>query len=124
MEPLITGDSTSRDLGTAGGGPIPGNQTSNAGETNASSTTTPSSSTETTTEARNASATDRTGQGNIGGRNPSQPQTAMGDQDRTMSRPGDETADPMTSRAPDKVNQQKAVQKEQQKEADKQDQPS
>jgi hypothetical protein len=43
-----------------------------------------------------------------GGRHPSQPQTAMGDQDATYGRSGDQVTEPMSSRSPDKINQKQS----------------
>lgn len=49
---------------------------------------------------------DKHAQGNLGGRNPSQPQTAMGDRDpKGEDRGQSDITDPMTSRDPSKVNQ-------------------
>jgi hypothetical protein len=45
---------------------------------------------------------DRKGQGNLGGRNPGQPQTSSGDQDSSENRPDMGIVDPMTSRMPGK----------------------
>src|SRR5437764_9057728 len=45
---------------------------------------------------------DRKGQGNLGGRNPGQPQTSAGDQDSSENRPDMDIVDPMTSRMPGK----------------------
>ncbi len=52
---------------------------------------------------------DPSGQSNLGGRNPGQPQTPMGDQDASAARRDyhDETSDAMTSRSPDTANKQK-----------------
>lgn len=60
-----------------------------------------------TPSSRNANKIDRTAQSNIGGRNPDQPQTSMGERDPAKGKHGrsndPETSDPMTSRAPHKT---------------------
>ena len=95
---------TPLDLGTVGGGQLPGaNFTNTPGTVGAG---TPSSR-ETNPTPHNT--VDRTAQSNIGGRNPGEPQTAMGDRDvdATSSRQsarGSVTA-PMLSREPGTVNQ-------------------
>jgi hypothetical protein len=59
---------------------------------------------------------------NIGGRNPGQPQTPMGERDARQPRDPicDPSADPMTSRTPDKVQQQKDQEKQDQNKDDSQ----
>ena len=53
-----------------------------------------------------ANTIDKHAQGNLGGRNPSQPQTAMGDRDpKGVDRGQPDITDPMTSRDPSKINQ-------------------
>lgn len=53
-----------------------------------------------------ANTLDRHAQGNLGGRNPSQPQTPMGDRDpKGKDRGEGDITDPMTSRDPSKINQ-------------------
>jgi hypothetical protein len=48
---------------------------------------------------------DRKGKGNLGGRHPGQTPKAAGDRDATKDRADVSIVEPMTSRAPDKVNQ-------------------
>jgi hypothetical protein len=123
---------SSRDLGSVGGGsvPEPRNPSMGSGESpggmNTPNSTVDSGSTtgrgmpgaEQTTDRGSetlndiaggrANTVDRHAHGNIGGRNPSEPGTSMGDRD---SRSGKEDrgesdiTDPMTSRHPSKVNQ-------------------
>ena len=117
--------STNRDMGTVGGGNIPGGSTSGTtqGATNTSNITPGSegsssrgnvdavapgegesvkdSSKETSPAATNT--VDKQAGG--GGRHPGQPQTAMGDQDSARGRSGEEITEPMSSRAPDKLHQ-------------------
>ena len=53
-----------------------------------------------------ANVIDKHAQGNLGGRNPSQPQTSMGDRDsKAKDRGQPDITDPMTSRDPSKINQ-------------------
>lgn len=132
---------TKRDLGTVGGGNIPGGATENkviheelnkndntgqsdahkeenkdsnnkdkdgaragdTGEKQESVRSVKNSSNETSPAAINT--IDKQAQSGNGGRHPSQPQTPMGDQDANRSRSGEEIEDPMSSRAPDKINQ-------------------
>lgn len=57
--------------------------------------------------ANRGSTIDRNAQGSIGGRNPSQPQTAMGDRDADIHlghSASTAPTEPMSSRSPDKVN--------------------
>ena len=122
-------DSTTsnRDLGSVGGGSIPGGNT--YGGMNTSSSTADGSSSSASSSSGGGSSTDRDStnipgmrespgspnssgqpqQGNLGGRNPGQTQNQpIGDQDATFGHRGaidDQMGDPMTSRAPDKVNQ-------------------
>ena len=104
-------EGSARDLGTAGGGAVP----SSGDELNdvAPSRTTLPSSQDIQSEgddqglSHNANNVDPTAQSNLGGRTPAQSGNAMGDQDRTQSRPGDDPTDPMSSRTPEKVKQQK-----------------
>jgi hypothetical protein len=54
----------------------------------------------------NANTIDKHAQGNLGGRNPSQPQTSMGDRDpKGQNRGQPDITEPMTSRDPSKINQ-------------------
>ncbi len=138
--PVDNAMSSSRDLGTAGGGSIPAggvgnspggiitsdssvNGTSSSGAVPGQGATRDRGS-ETSTDMQEQvpetqrqggggarSVIDRTAQSSIGGRSPGQPQTAMGDQDavagrKEATRDFGVGVDPMTSRAPDKVNQQ------------------
>lgn len=113
--------SSARDLGTAGGGSIPNlpdidrDKTAHEARTNdspqRSDATVERENADTPHDApptNDARAVNRHSQGNAATRDPGQPQTAMGDQDRTFGGRGadanEETIDPMTSRAPDKVN--------------------
>lgn len=47
---------------------------------------------------------DRHAQGNLGGRNPGESRTAMGDQDSTQGRSDMTLIDPVTARSPDKLD--------------------
>jgi hypothetical protein len=123
------GTSSHRDLGSVGGGSIPGGN-SYGGMSTGNSTTDGSPSSPGVSASEGAStdrgsgnfpgmhespgapsASGQSQQGTLGGRNPGQTQNQpIGDQDTTFghrsSGPGDNPlADPMTSRAPDKVNQ-------------------
>ncbi len=117
-----------RDLGTAGGGNTPGSETTMR-SSKAADDMVPSNSTANDGDKTGASkgdnetisdrdvlthsdvagnAVDKHARGNLGGRNPSQPQTAMGDRDTRRDRAdrGEvQITDPMTSRDPSKVNQ-------------------
>ncbi|MBV9257361.1 MAG: hypothetical protein JO215_05030 [Ktedonobacteraceae bacterium] len=118
---------TDRDMGTVGGGNIPGSSGSGASQEGVSTSTSTvesgggssggtvgagapadrgsvkDSSVGTSPAATNT--VDRQAQDSSGGRHPSQPQTAMGDRDATQGQSGDEVTDPMSSRAPDKIQQ-------------------
>ena len=129
QEPTGTtvGDSAtnSRDLGTVGGGTVPSSGASmgsgnSPGGINTSDNTITSGGTTGGANAGGNAVTDRgkmtnqditqnTGntidpraQGNIGGRTPAEPQTAMGDQDpqKNIGQPNPGATDPMTSRDP------------------------
>ena len=131
-EPTVGSEGASkRDLGTVGGGTIPSTSTSPRGGMNTSDSTKEAGGTsaernigqglptdrggltdvEVSGEStRNANQIDRQAQSNIGGRNPGQPQTSMGDREASHGNRGrgtnEEIIDPMTSRAPDKVHQE------------------
>lgn len=60
----------------------------------------------TVSDRTNVDRIDRTAQSNLGGRNPGQPQGTIGDRDATWDRGDADIVDPMSSRTPDKVNQQ------------------
>ena len=93
-----------RDLATVGGGNIPGN---NADPTDVEKSVPAQSHGIASNAPKNANTIDPQAQGNLGGRNPGTPQTAMGDQDATQgNRPDTFSTEPMTSRAPDKVHSQ------------------
>ena len=122
-----------RDLGSVGGGTVPGLDSS-AGSGNppggmsTSGSTMESGGTTSHTNPGGGATVDRgnethmdmaggtrgnsidpTAKSNIGGRTPDQPQTAMGDQDpqgkRETQRVAGSTTDPMTSRDPSHINQ-------------------
>ena len=101
-----TGATTNRDLGTVGGGSIPGGN-AYGGMSQSSDTTDGGSPSAGAEGAPNASGQPQ--QGTLGGRNPGQTQNQpIGDQDTTFGHRDakeDQISDPMTSRAPDKVNQ-------------------
>jgi len=134
------GPDPKRDLGTVGGGTIPSNSSKTDSGINTSDSTVAAGGTSskqtvganlptdrgglTTTGAAGESTNDvnridRHGQSNIGGRNPGQPQTAMGDRDKKRDNrgagPGEDIIDPMTSRSPEKVQQQEAAKQDDQK---------
>ncbi|HEV2662901.1 MAG TPA: hypothetical protein VGU68_20000 [Ktedonobacteraceae bacterium] len=111
-----------RDLGTAGGGNIPGGSGPQGGISSSDSTVqskgTPGGGTgggetergsvkdsDMGTPPQAINTVDKQGQGNLGSRNPGEAGTSMGDQDATQGRPGEEITDPMSSRAPDKIHQ-------------------
>ncbi len=99
---MIDSGMTSLDLGSVGGGRIPGgNAGTQAGETAG----TPVAETNPTDH----NVIDRTAQSNLGGRNPGQEQSAMGDRDADATGSRRDTnanvTTPMTSRAPENVNQ-------------------
>ncbi len=115
---------SNRDMGTVGGGNVPGAGGSRGGMSASDSTVesggTPGgnvgggetergsikhSDAGTPPAAKNT--VDKQAQSNIGGRNPGKAGTSMGDQDATQGRPDDGITDPMSSRAPDKINQNK-----------------
>ncbi len=120
-----SGASTNRDLGSVGGGSIPGGNSydgMNTSNGSPSSSGSPASEGASTDRGDNDvpgmsespghfNASDQPQQGTLGGRNPGQSQNQpIGDQDTTFGHrgdKGDEIGDPMTSRAPDKVNQPK-----------------
>jgi hypothetical protein len=96
---MIDEGMTPLDLGTVGGGQIPGAGTK-IGEPAAAPVTQ-------ATNPTDHNVIDRTARSNLGGRHPAQEQSAMGDRDvdATGSRRNvNETATPMTSRAPEVVN--------------------
>ena len=123
------GASTNRDLGSVGGGSIPGgNSYDGMNTSNGTVNGSPSSSASSASEGSSPglgsndvpgmskspgapNASDQPQQGTLGGRNPGQTQNQpIGDQDTTFGHRNakeDEIGDPMTSRAPDKVNQPK-----------------
>lgn len=119
------GASPRRDLGSVGGGSIPGGNSYDGMNTSSGSASSPASSASegaSTDRGDNNvpgmsespghfNASDQPQQGTLGGRNPGQTQNQpIGDQDSTFGHRGDkedEIGDPMTSRAPDKVNQPK-----------------
>ncbi|GHO88345.1 hypothetical protein [Dictyobacter formicarum] len=123
-----------RDLAGAGGGNIPckassfpSNQQSGASEeemvgrgVDNDTDTAPKQHTEPGTHAAPGatSASDQPEQGALGGRTPAQASQSIGDMDHLREHSGIENTpvDPMTSRAPDKVNQ-----KQKQDQKDKQD---
>ncbi|TMD67684.1 MAG: hypothetical protein E6I91_06305 [Chloroflexi bacterium] len=123
---------SSRDLGSVGGGsvPEPKNPSMGSGKSpggmNTTNSTVDSGSTtgrgmpgaEQTTDRGSESTSDMAGgrtntvdrhaHGNIGGRNPAEPGTSMGDRDTRKGREDrgePDVSDPMTSRHPSKVNQ-------------------
>ncbi len=122
------GTTTDRDMGTVGGGTIPSggvgtgiapggmstsNSTVDAGGSTARSSAGGGSPTDRgnvtnrdlTTNAGNT--IDRNAQGNLGGRNPSEPQTGMGDRDADIQRGHSSSTSPvqpMTSRDPSARN--------------------
>ena len=117
-----TGATTNRDLGTVGGGSIPGGNayrgmnasSDTAGSPSASAKGAPNDRGSTSVPGMHESpgapnASDQPQQGTLGGRNPGQTQNQpIGDQDTTFGHRDsteDQIGDPMTSRAPDKVNQ-------------------
>ncbi|MFL5626020.1 MAG: hypothetical protein ACJ788_10560 [Ktedonobacteraceae bacterium] len=121
---VVGGTGRGRDLGTAGGGTIPGSETpmrpSNAADDNSTvndgDTSGDSNRDNETVSDREVlthsdvagNAIDKHARGNLGGRNPSQPQTAMGDRDTKRDRAdrGEvQITDPMTSRDPSKINE-------------------
>ncbi|GAC1360846.1 MAG: hypothetical protein PVS3B1_24590 [Ktedonobacteraceae bacterium] len=111
----VSSESSRRDLGTVGGGPIPGgNAYSSMNASNGVGDGAPADrgSTDTPSMRESPGAPDAAGQpqqGNLGGRNPGQTQNQpIGDQDSTFGHrdpEDDHLSDPMTSRAPDKVKQ-------------------
>lgn len=135
-----SGMANDRDLGSVGGGSIPSSGTTTGGMSTSSSTV-DSGGRSTGARAGLGSPVDRGGmsdvgansttnanaveaQGNIGGRNPGQPQTAMGEQDPRGQRDpvGDPSADPMSARTPDSVQQRKDQDKQAKEAQEKQDQ--
>jgi hypothetical protein len=111
-----------RDMGTVGGGNIPGGSGPQGGISSSDSTVqskgTPRGSTgggetergsvkdsDASTPPQAVNTVDKHAQSNLGGRSPGQAGTSMGDQDATQGRPGEEITDPMSSRAPDKIYQ-------------------
>ena len=130
-----SGVRSERDLGTVGGGTIPsagvGSGTSPGGMNTSDSTVGAGGSTarsvagagsttdrgnmtnrDLTTNAGNT--VDRTAQGNLGGRNPSEPQTAMGDRDADIQRGHSSSTSPVqptTSRDPGKINEDQDTEK-------------
>ena len=136
---------SSRDMGTVGGGSIPeprnilaGSGNAPGGMNTANSTVDSGSTTgggrpgteatsdrgESTTSdmvggagGRAANTIDRHANGNLGGRNPSEPQTPMGDQDPRggrEERAEPSIADPMTSRDPSTIKQDDSTRSNQQ----------
>lgn len=100
---------TKRDLGTAGGGPIP-NPVAPQPTKTITDENRENDESSTRASGPDVNTIDPHAQSSIGGRHPAQPQTAMGDQDAAKGSryPGEETGDPMTSRAPDKLKQQES----------------
>ncbi len=114
------GSATSnRDLGSVGGGSIPGGNAYDGMNTSSSTAEGGSSSASAGSDRGNvpgmqespgaSNASGQPYQGTLGGRNPGQTQNQpIGDQDTTFGHRDAKEAeigDPMTSRAPDKVNQ-------------------
>src|SRR5438105_20932 len=95
---------TDRDLGTVGGGTLPGSKLGSGPPQGGMSTTNDSVSGQGTTEAdsitdrsdvkdsgksaASSNIVDKHAQANAGGRDPSQPQTSMGDRDSKMEKEG------------------------------------
>jgi len=118
---------SSRDLGSIGGGSVPeprnpsmgsgkspggmntaSGSTTGKGRPGAEQTTDRGSETMNDMAGGRANTIDRHGQGNIGGRHPSEPETPLGDRDTRSGREvrgESDISDPMTSRHPSKVNQ-------------------
>jgi hypothetical protein len=100
---------SARDLGTAGGGSVPGGDVVSSGNNPATGRGAVTERAETSRSEAAGNAINRYGEGNLGGRNPSQPQTSMGSQDargHTTSQEEIQTTDPMTSRDPSKIAHQ------------------
>lgn len=99
---MIDSGMTPLDLGTVGGGQIPGR---NAGVQSGGTAAAPVAETNPTDH----NAIDRTAQSNLGGRNPGQEQSAMGDRDVDVTgsnrNVNENVTTPMTSRAPEVANQ-------------------
>jgi hypothetical protein len=136
------GPDPKRDLGTVGGGTIPSTSSKQESGINTSNSTVAAGGTSANQRVGAGLPTDRGGltatgtagqstnevnridrhaQGNLGGRNPGQPQTAMGDQDATRGNRGkganEDIIDPMTSRTPEKIQQESAQQEDQKKQS-------
>ena len=93
---------TDRDLGIVGGGTIPGSGTPPHGTADRDKMT------DSGKAANTGNTIDKHAQGNLGGRNPSQPQIPMGDRDpkgQGADRGEPDITDPMTSRDPSKIKQ-------------------
>ena len=101
-----SGVRSERDLGTVGGGNIPGSEMGKGSDNNPDGGTISDRHVPSHDEAT-SNAIDKHARGNIGGRNPSQSPTSMGDRDPKRDRTdGSDTGitDPMTSRDPSKIN--------------------
>jgi len=135
------GPDPKRDLGTVGGGTIPSTSSKRESGRNTSNSTVAAGGTSSKQTVGGGLPTDRGGltdtgaagqstndvnridrhaQSNIGGRNPGQPQTAMGDRDTKRDNRGgkgtnEDIIDPMTSRMPEKVQQQDDAKQDDQK---------
>ncbi|MFL5659147.1 MAG: hypothetical protein ACJ8CB_33810 [Ktedonobacteraceae bacterium] len=103
---------TDRDLGIVGGGTIPGSGTSSGTPPHGTNTDNDTADRDKMTDSGKAANTgntlDKHAQGNLGGRNPSQPQIPMGDRDPKgggADRGEPDITDPMTSRDPSKIKQ-------------------
>jgi hypothetical protein len=111
-----------RDLGTVGGGNIPGGSGPQGGISTSDSTVqsggTPGGSmgggetergsvkdSDVGTPPQAKNTVDKHAQSNLGGRSPGQGGTSMGDRDAKQGRLGEEATDSMSSRAPDKIHQ-------------------
>jgi hypothetical protein len=97
---------SARDLGTTGGGPVPGGGAVSKGNNPGTGSGAMTDREEEERSEAAANAVDRRAEGNLGGRNPSLPQTPMGSQDsqsHTTSQDEIQAVDPMTSRDPGKI---------------------
>jgi hypothetical protein len=114
------GMTTDRDLGTAGGGTIPGSATTPHNANTDNGTGDRNKMTDNGKAENTVNTIDKHAQGNLGGRNPSQPQTAMGDRDpkgQKEDRGQSDITDPMISRDPSKINQRPSKDKDAQQSA-------
>jgi uncharacterized membrane protein len=103
---MIDKGMTPLDLGTAGGGQTPGGDVgTKTGETAGAAPP----AVQLTNNPTDHNVIDRTAHSNLGGRSPGQGQSAMGDRDvdatGTRRSANNDVTTPMTSRAPEKVNQ-------------------